>query len=147
MALWPKYNSTGDIFQFSRDVHYRSLSSPRILNLEPEISAYELQFLDENPSKMEIFNIVKYFQPLKAPRPDGLHPIFYQKCWSILGKSVENLCEQVFRDKKIPENINDTHIFLIPKNPKASSLKQFRPISFCNTSYKIISKILELDLL
>lgn len=44
--------------------------------------------------------------------------------------------------RSYPPSINRTHVCLIPKNPNASSLRDFRSISLCNTTYKIITKII-----
>ena len=38
--------------------------------------------------------------------------------------------------------INQTFIALIPKTDNPTSINHYRPISLCNTIYKIISKIL-----
>lgn len=70
-------------------------------------------------------------------------PNFYQIYWDIVGKSVENMCKEVFSIGKIPMEINHTYVCLIPKSPSAANLKEFRPINLCNTTYKIITKIID----
>lgn len=94
------------------------------------------------PIEEGILDTIKSFQPLKAPGPDGLHPLFYQKYWDIVGNSTIQLCKNAFINGHIPEEINRTHLCLIPKNNNASNIKDFRPISLCNTTCKIITKII-----
>lgn len=39
-------------------------------------------------------------------------------------------------------SLNQTYITLIPKSLPIEEVNQFKPISLCNVTYKIISKIL-----
>jgi hypothetical protein len=82
----------------------------------------------------------------KAPRPDGLHAIFYKKFWSICGEDITNEILMAMHTGVIPEGWNDTTVVLIPKVDDPELITQFRPISLCNVIYKIISKMLALRL-
>lgn len=50
--------------------------------------------------------------------------------------------KQCFSTQLIPEEINATQIVLIPKLENPETLKQFRPLSLCNVTYKTITKII-----
>ena len=50
--------------------------------------------------------------------------------------------KKVFVARKIPEVINRTHIALILKIQGPETLGNYRPISLCNTMYKIVTKII-----
>jgi hypothetical protein len=43
---------------------------------------------------------------------------------------------------KILGDFNQTFMFVIPKKQEASYFEDFRPISYCNMIYKLISKII-----
>lgn len=59
-----------------------------------------------------------------------------------MGLSITRLCLQAFKDERIPDIIKKTHICLITKWNNATTLKNLRPINLCNTSYKIITKLI-----
>lgn len=102
----------------------------------------EYQSLDNIPSPEEIRAALFDMGPLKAPGPDGFHPIFFQKMWEPLGKFVVSLVQEAFRTGVFPSHLNCTNICLVPKCKGPSLVNQFRPISLCNTLYKVISKVL-----
>lgn len=104
--------------------------------------SYNLSHLENIPIDEEIILSINSFKPYKAPGLDGLHPFYYQKYWDTVGPSVTTLCRKVFKNGIMPDQINETHICLIPKKKEAKELRDFRPISLCNTTYKIITKIL-----
>jgi hypothetical protein len=81
-------------------------------------------------------------QSWKAPGPDGFPAGFYQKSWDTVGNSVYRFVEEVWHNPSQIADVNHTDICLIPKVSNPEYVKQFRPISPCNTIYKIVSKII-----
>lgn len=50
--------------------------------------------------------------------------------------------EEYLQKKNIGGNTKSSYLALIPKQAKPSTFNRFRPISLCNSSYKIIKKII-----
>ena len=59
-----------------------------------------------------------------------------------MGESISKEVIQVFNSGKMPSYLNKTLIVLIPKCLGPETLNHFRPISLCNTVYKIVIKII-----
>lgn len=93
-------------------------------------------------SMEEVRTAVKQLGSLKAPGPDDLPGLFYDCLWEIVQCSINDLVYEFFSGKCRLDLLNHMHIVLIPKVPKQTSINQFRPISLCNNSYKILSKLL-----
>ena len=81
-------------------------------------------------------------KPVKAPGPDGLHAGFYQHFWMEVKNSVYEEIKEVFKYGVVPSYLNETLLALIPKGQNPESLNNYRPISLCNSIYKVISKII-----
>jgi hypothetical protein len=108
----------------------------------PRLLDEELQQIRGPIEDVEIRRAVFSMSPWKAPGPDGFPAGFYQKCWSIVGKSVCDFVKKVWLNPLIIREFNTTDICLIPKVDHPEHIQQFRPISLCNTLYKIVSKVL-----
>lgn len=67
---------------------------------------------------------------------------FYKAVWTIIGPEVTNAITLFFQTSTLPKATNSTILTLLPKFPGASIIKDYRPISCCNTLYKVISKLL-----
>ena len=108
----------------------------------PRISDQEALSLTAHVDANDVKRSLWSLKAFKAPGPDGLHPGFFQKCWPTVGASVVKEVRQIFSSGRVPEYLNRTLISLIPKCLGPETLSQFRPISLCNTVYKIVTKIL-----
>lgn len=80
----------------------------------------------------------------KAPGLDGFMTLFFQKCWGFLGSDVWKVVEECKKRACMLKQFNTTHITLIPKMASPSSFAYFRPISLCNTIYKIVTKAISI---
>ncbi|XP_057809017.1 uncharacterized protein LOC131023491 [Salvia miltiorrhiza] len=78
----------------------------------------------------------------KAPGLDGFPPFFFQKFWGGIGDGVTADVLQVLNNGVSIRPWNKTLIVLIPKIKKPKEVKDFRPLSLCNTIYKIVAKVI-----
>ncbi|XP_023644536.1 uncharacterized protein LOC111832445 [Capsella rubella] len=102
--------------------------------------------LTKDISEEEVKRALFSLNPGKTPGPDGMTALFFQKFWATIKddliKTIRNFFSSGFFDAKL----NETNICLIPKGERPREMSGFRPISLCNVSYKVISKVLSLRL-
>ncbi|PNY15946.1 ribonuclease H, partial [Trifolium pratense] len=108
----------------------------------PELTAEEFQHIRRDIDDEEVRMAVFSMHPWKAPGPDGFPAGFYQKAWEIVGMSVCDFVKKVWANPLLLNDVNVTDICLIPKIDQPEFINQFRPISLCNTVYKIVSKVM-----
>eukprot|EP00253_Pinus_taeda_P016021 PITA_16021 len=119
------------------------LENPEFLSpLENKISENQRAHLDKAITTEEIEWSLHSMPPDKAPGPDGFTAAFFKSHWDIIKKDYIRMVKNFFSKCKIGSSIKSTHLALIPKDPNPQTFDRFRPISLCNVSYKIISKIL-----
>ena len=90
----------------------------------------------------EVRTALQQMHPTKAPNPDDMSAIFYQKYWNIIGLNVAKIVLNVLNSNASLAEINITNIALVPKVKSPSRMKYFHPISLSNVAYKLISKVL-----
>ena len=103
-------------------------------------------FLTKEVTEEEVKRALFSLNPRKAPGPDGLTALFYQRFWDIIRCDLTNMVKNFFRSGIFDGKLNETNICLIPEGDRPREMSGFRPISLCNVSYKVVSKILSLRL-
>lgn len=111
-------------------------------HLPTKVTADLNKSLIEEIKEEEIVEAIWSLQPNKAPGPDGFPICFYREYWELIKKDLIKYFKWIQRKGKIGGYTNSTHLALIPKENRPSNFSRFRPISLCNSSYKIFTKII-----
>ena len=132
----------GFIGIYSTSLANASRINPTLSQSQPRLSDVERDIISGVASEEEIRNAMWSLKPFKAPGPDGLHAGFFQKFWPVVGGSMIEEVKRIFVERVMPDFLNQTHIALIPKIQGPETLGNYRPISLCNTVYKVVTKII-----
>jgi hypothetical protein len=98
--------------------------------------------LTREVTQQEIKEALDQMNPDKAPGPDGFTARFYQQCWNIIKKDLTKMIQKSQQTSKLGGSTNSSFLALISKEKGVISFNRFRPISLCNTSYKILAKVI-----
>ena len=110
--------------------------------IQPKVTIQMNQSLDKVFTANEVHAALKQMHPLKAPGPDGMPTLFYQKFWPIVGDVVTKTILDFLNHGLYPPSFNETHIVLILKVKEPKRVTDFRPISLCNVVFRITSKVI-----
>ncbi|KAL9669680.1 hypothetical protein QQ045_007227 [Rhodiola kirilowii] len=108
----------------------------------PVVTGEQCMSLVRGVTDKEIWSTLDYIGADKTPGPNGFSSSFFKRNWSTMGKE---LCEGVrhcLRYNALPKGTNAAYIVLISKSSQASKPEDYRPISCCNVTYKIVSSLL-----
>jgi len=127
---------------YSMDLEKSCLNSP--------ISSFSCHFFSEKEQerigrevlKEDIMVSLWALKAFKALGPEGLHAGFFQHFWHVFQQSFCDEIKIFFAQGCILDYLNETLITLIPKCQCPEILSHYKPISLCNSIYKVISKII-----
>ncbi|XP_073133406.1 uncharacterized protein [Henckelia pumila] len=118
------------------------LDLPDFSGFSSEISEEENHSFAAAPSLEEVRAVVFSIPWDIVAGPDGFSSVFFQSCWDFVQHDVMDVVLDFFWGSLMPHGFTATTVTLIPKVEGAQAWTDFRPISLCNVSNKIISKLL-----
>ena len=83
-----------------------------------------------------------HMHPLKAPGPDGMSPLFFQKYWNVVGFDVTTAIPSVLNYGHLLQKMNYTHIVLVLKKNDPQYKSEFWPISLVNVVSHLFLEVL-----
>ncbi|XP_059070346.1 uncharacterized protein LOC131860017 [Cryptomeria japonica] len=112
----------------------------KLLNLIPPVlNDADNELLMCQVTKDEVKEAVFAMASYKARGPDGFPPAFFQVFWEIVKYDLIKATRDFIRTGNLLNKLNNTFIVLVPKVLDPKLITNFRPISLCNTVYKIFS--------
>jgi hypothetical protein len=92
----------------------------------------------------EVWSVIKDLPADRAPGPDGFIRMFYQKAWGTIKNDVMAvILKLAVGDGQGFGKLNRSLITLIPKQPDAIEVGDFRPISLVHSFGKLFFKLLD----
>ncbi|GBG80678.1 hypothetical protein CBR_g31137 [Chara braunii] len=112
----------------------RSLSATDCLSLDRPFTLEELQ------------HTLAVMAAGKCPGRDGLTVEFYRNCWDAVGPPLVEVYNKVLIEENLGELMTFGVISVLFKKGDKASIRNYRPISVLNVSYKLLAKALALRL-
>ncbi|KAL0361196.1 UNVERIFIED_CONTAM: hypothetical protein Sradi_3804100 [Sesamum radiatum] len=98
--------------------------------------------LCKDPTLEEVRRVIFDMASDSIVGPDGFNARFYQACWEVVKFDILEAIEDFLKDTPLPLSFTAMSIVLILKVKNPSQWNEFRPISLCNTTNKLLTKLL-----
>jgi hypothetical protein len=108
-----------------------------------DLPRLNLSHLGECFTEEEIWTVIRAMPVDKAPGPDGFTTRFLQLAWPVTRADVMQVFDTLWHlDTRNIHDLNEALLVLLPKSVRASSVKDYWPITLIHTISKLVSKVL-----
>lgn len=114
--------------------------------LEDRVIDQHNDMLQECPSEEEIKLAVFSMDPNSSARPDGFNGHFFQSSWDVIKVDLMAFLRAFFTGANLTRYYTHAFLVLISKVKVQTNFSQLKPISLCNFTNKILSKIIAMRL-
>ncbi|KAL2237562.1 UNVERIFIED_CONTAM: hypothetical protein Sindi_0947900 [Sesamum indicum] len=108
----------------------------------PQVSEECTRIIGSLPTDEEIRDTVFSIDKDSVAGLDGFSSAFYQACWDFIAIDIFEAVKDFFHRTQMPRSFTATTIVLVPKVESPQTWNDFRPISLCNVTNKILSKLI-----
>ncbi|KAI0524679.1 hypothetical protein KFK09_004061 [Dendrobium nobile] len=107
-----------------------------------QLSVEDVEFLNKDFTKEEMIKAVFNQGNNKSPGLDGITTSFFKFFWKIVEEDTWKEIDSFFKTGSMHKDWKDTLVILIPKIKNPTLPSNFRPISLCQTTYKIVATMI-----
>uniref|UniRef100_A0A670I4H7 Reverse transcriptase domain-containing protein n=1 Tax=Podarcis muralis TaxID=64176 RepID=A0A670I4H7_PODMU len=133
----------GGLFRNTEKNKIREIERYLISKNTNKIPAVDKEKLNAPIEAEEIKAIITDLKNGKAPGPDGFTSRYYKEMESALLNPLQEVMNNILKEREIPETWKEALITLIPKQDSdLEQIKNYRPISLLNVDYKIFAGVL-----
>jgi len=98
--------------------------------------------LEEPVALEEIYEAIKTGKPHKAPGYDGICLEFLKKTWETTKEDLLQIVNEMYAEEIISDYQKFGIIVCIPKQPHATQVEHYRPLTILNTDFKLVTRII-----
>ncbi|KAL0287321.1 UNVERIFIED_CONTAM: hypothetical protein Scaly_2767800 [Sesamum calycinum] len=107
-----------------------------------KLSQEDIHSISNIPTDEEIKDIVFSIDKDSVAGLDDFHRFFYHSSWDFINNDIQEAVRDFVCGTPMPRSFKATTIVLIPKLESPQTWNDFRPISLCYVTNKIMSKLL-----